>query len=287
MPNDMADGSDPTARFLARYDAVLRKWPVPVRAVEVPSRYGTTRVHVCGPADGTPLVLLPGGGDTSAVWHVNAGELAREHRVYAVDLMGDFGRSTHSGAPLRGTADLLDWLDTLMDALGLDRARLCGHSYGAWIALNYALRSPDRVGGLALLDPINCFTRASTRYLLRALPLLLRPSPERILAFQRWETGLPVTDPVWRAFLEGTAWARRSKVLPMRRPGAEALRACAVPCLVVLAGESKAHDARRTGAAVPALMPRAEVVVLPDVSHHSLPLAPSAGRLLVEFWRSR
>ncbi|OLB65670.1 MAG: hypothetical protein AUI10_05680 [Actinobacteria bacterium 13_2_20CM_2_72_6] len=48
--------------FLAAYDALLRRWPVPVEPVEVPSAYGTTRVNVCGPVDGEPLVLLHGGG---------------------------------------------------------------------------------------------------------------------------------------------------------------------------------------------------------------------------------
>src|SRR5215218_2885696 len=94
------------AAFLAAYDAVLRRWPADVRSIDVPSAYGATRVHVCGPEDGTPLVLLPGGGTTSAVWFANIEDLARAHRVYAVDLMGDIGRSVHDGAPLRGVGDL-------------------------------------------------------------------------------------------------------------------------------------------------------------------------------------
>ncbi len=274
------------AAFHAAYDEVLRGWPVEVSGRDVPTPYGSTRVNVCGPEDGTPLVLLPGGGTTSAVWFANVGELAAAHRVYAVDLIGDYGRSVHDGAPLRGTGDLTAWLDALLDGLGLDRVRLCGHSYGAWIALRYALHAPRRVDGLALLDPVQCFARMSGRYLLHAVLTSLKPAAERPRAFHRWETGGDPEDPVWRAFLDSTAVAKRSKVLPMPRPGKDALRACSVPALVCLADRSRAHDAPRVAAAARRLMPGAQVVTLPGASHHSVPTERPAGlnRLLVDFF---
>ncbi|MFE7131240.1 alpha/beta fold hydrolase [Streptomyces sp. NPDC057638] len=259
--------------FQRAYDAVLERWPLPVRAVDVTTRHGRTRVHVSGPVDGgtaPPLVLLPGGGTTSLAWYATVGELARTRRVYAVDLLGDIGR-TDSGAPPRNADDLVEWFDAVLDGLGLNRARVCGHSYGAWIALRHALLLPHRYEGLALLDPVNCFSPMSPRYLLRALPLALRPGAGRVLAFHRWETGAEPGDPVWREFLGATAVAHRSKVLMMRRPTASALRECGVPVLLVLAGRSRAHDPRRAAATARALLPDVRVHILPDASHHSLP----------------
>ncbi|WP_406261272.1 alpha/beta hydrolase [Streptomyces chartreusis] len=273
------------AVFFEAYDAVLRQWPVQVRGVDVPSPHGSTRVQICGREDGPPVVLLPGGGATSAAWFATVGELAPAHRVYAVDLIGDIGRSVHDGAPLRGAGDLVAWLDALFDELGLDGAHLCGHSYGAWIALNYALHAPRRLGRLVLLDPVNCFAGMSPRYLLHGLPTLLRPTVERMPAFHEWETGRPPEDPVWREFLDSTAFARRSKVVAMRRPKERDLRACAVPTLVVLAERSRAHSAPRTAAAARRLMPGASVVTLPGASHHSIPTERPAelNGLLAEF----
>lgn len=273
------------AAFFEAYDSVLRRWPVEVHSVDVPSSYGTTRVQVCGREDGAPIVLLPGGGMTSVAWFANVAELAPAHRLYAVDLMGDFGRSVHDGAPLRGAADLVAWLDALLDELGLDGAHLCGHSYGAWIALNYARQAPRRLGRLALLEPSCCFSGMSPRYLLRALPAMVRPTPARLRAFHRWETGRVPEDPVWRAFLESTATARRSKVVAMRRPTARDLRAFAVPTLVVLAERSRSHNVRRAAATARRLLPDARVVTLPDHSHHTLPAEQPAelNRLLAEF----
>ncbi|GGX19399.1 carboxylesterase [Streptomyces malachitofuscus] len=278
-------GGDGTA-FHTAYDDVLRGWPVEVRRTDVPTPYGSTRVNVCGPEDGTPLVLLPGGGTTSVVWYANVGALAAAHRVYAVDLIGDYGRSVHDGAPLRGAGDLSAWLDALFDGLGLDRAHLAGHSYGAWIALNHALRAPARIDRLALLDPVQCFARMSPRYLLHAVLNSLKPAAERPRAFHRWETGRDPGDPLWAAFLDSTAVAKRSKVVTMPRPGGEALRACGAPALVLLAEHSRAHDTPRVAAAARQLMPGAEVVVLPDASHHSIPTERPAelNRLLVDFF---
>ncbi|MFF5504078.1 alpha/beta fold hydrolase [Streptomyces roseolus] len=281
---DPGDSGDQTA-FFAAYDALLRRWPADVTAVDVESPYGRTRVHVCGPESGAPLVLLPGGGTTSMAWFGNVEALGRDHRVYAVDLMGDFGRSVNDGAPLRGPEDLTAWLDAVLDGLGLEQVRLCGHSYGAAIALRHALRHPHRVSRLALLDPTNCFAGMDPRYLLRALPTLLRPTVARQRAFLLWETGRPPEDPAWQDFLDATATAVRSKVVALRRPRPEELRACAVPTLVVLAGRSRAHDARRVAAKARDLLPAAEVAVLPDAGHHTLPTERPAelNRLLVRF----
>ncbi|MFI8367840.1 alpha/beta fold hydrolase [Streptomyces sp. NPDC085466] len=278
-------GTDDQAAFHTAYEAMLRRWPADVAALDVPTRYGSTRVHVCGPEDGTPLVLLPGGGTTSMAWFGNVEDLARDHRVYAVDVMGDVGRSVHDGAPLRGAGDLMAWLDELLDGLGLEEARWCGHSYGASIALRYALRAPHRITRLALLDPANCFAGPNPRYLLRALPHLLRPTVARQRAFLRWETGRPTDDPDWQAFLDGTTTAVRSKVVALRRPRPKELRACTVPTFVLLAERSRTHDARCVAAKARALLPGADVVILPDATHHTLPTERPAelNRLLVRF----
>jgi pimeloyl-ACP methyl ester carboxylesterase len=278
-------GSGGEAAFRAAYDAVLARWPADVRGIDVPTAYGTTRVHICGPEEGDPLVLLPGGGTTSVVWFANVGELSRTHRVYAVDLIGDIGRSVNQGAPVKGVADLMAWLAELHDALGLAGARLCGHSYGAWMALNFVLHAPHRVDRLALLDPVNCFAGMRPAYLMRAMPLLLRPTAERAGAFRRWESGSASEDPGWQEFLRSAAAIRAAKVVAMRRPKAAALRACTVPTPVLLAEHSRARDVRRVGDAVRRLMPRAAEATLRAASHHSVPTERPAelNRRLAEF----
>lgn len=101
------------AEFFAAYDAVLAQWPVAAEPVDLPSPFGTTHVNICGPRDGEPLVLLHAGGATSTVWFANVGELSRTHRVYAVDTIGEAGRSVSDGRPVDSLAGFMEWLDGL------------------------------------------------------------------------------------------------------------------------------------------------------------------------------
>src|ERR1700722_17360773 len=82
---------DLAAAFRARYDEALARWPLDTGAVDVPGPFGTTHVQACGPPDAPPLVLLHGGGCTSASWFANAGALSRAHSVYALDHAGAAG----------------------------------------------------------------------------------------------------------------------------------------------------------------------------------------------------
>lgn len=257
-------------RFLAAYDAVLAHWPVPVEPLDLPSAFGTTHVLACGPEDAPPLVLLHGGGTTAAVWFANVGALSRGRRVYAVDRIGEAGRSVPGDRPPRTVEDLHAWLAEVLDGLGAGAPDVCGHSYGAWLALTFALHSPDRVRRLTLLDPTQCFAGFAPGYLLRAAPLLLRPTAARARAFLAWETGGAAMAPEWPE-LYGLAAEFGEKMITGRRPTAEALRQLRAPTLVALAGASRVHDAERVAAAARRQLPDVETAVLPGATHHGMP----------------
>lgn len=110
--------------FYAAYDRVLQKWPVEVESIDMSTAHGTTRVNACGSADHPALVLLPGAGATSTVWFANVAALARHYRVYALDLMGDVGRSVPGETSIGSVDELLDWLSTVLDGLDLPTAAI-------------------------------------------------------------------------------------------------------------------------------------------------------------------
>jgi pimeloyl-ACP methyl ester carboxylesterase len=277
---------DRQVEFFAAYDAVLAQWPVPVTTVDVDSPYGTTHVLVCGPQDGEPLVLLPGYGATATAWFAAAEGLARDHRVYAVDPLGQAGRSVPHGEPIRTPTDLSAWLGRLLTALGLERTHLCGHSFGAWTALNYALDAGHRLRSLSLLDPSRCFAGFRPGYLLRAAPMLLRPTDGRVRGFLHWETGGRALDPAWLTLNAlGSVHFPAAKVVPNRLPQPARLAAATVPTLVLLAERSRAHEIQAVAANARARMPRVVVDVLPGATHHSIPTeqAPELSRRLTDF----
>lgn len=75
--------------------------------------------------------------------------LREGRRILNVDFRGHGGSTAPRGFTLEDLA--LDWL-AILDREGIDRAVLCGLSMGGMTALRLALRAPDRVAGLILLD---------------------------------------------------------------------------------------------------------------------------------------
>ncbi|NLV79993.1 MAG: alpha/beta hydrolase [Rhodococcus sp.] len=263
--------------FYRAYDRVLEKWPVDVTCVDLTSQYGTTRVNVCGPLDAPPVVLLPGAGATSTVWFENVAALADRFRVYAVDLLGDAGRSIADGKRIRSIDDLMSWLNAVTEDAGLTDFGLIGHSYGAMIALAYALREPGRVRNLVLLDPNSCFAGMRASYLAHAVPLLLRPNEKRERDFIRWETGGQDIDEDWLDLLaRGAAYFPKSKTIVPKRPKRNALEELAVDTTVILAADSKVHDAGQLAADIAGALPRLHPIAVEGATHHTMPMSPAA-----------
>ncbi|WP_240803813.1 alpha/beta hydrolase [Streptomyces sp. A0592] len=285
--------SSPSAgsAFRSAYDEALAGWPGPVEAAELPTPYGLTRVNSCGPDGAPPLVLLPGGGATSAVWGACAAAgAARTRRVHAVDLVGEPGFSVPApGRAPRTPEDLADWLGAVLDGLApRGPVTLAGHSYGAWIAAHHAAhhaaRRPARLGRLVLLDPTRVFAGLRPGYVLRALPVLVRPTPERIRSFLAWETRGAALDPAWLRLQDETARFPTTRPVTGPRPDLARLAEQDVRVDVLFAGRARCHDAGRAARAAREALPGARVDVLPGISHHALPLtaAPEIARLLAE-----
>jgi pimeloyl-ACP methyl ester carboxylesterase len=94
-----------------------------------------------------PVVFVHGAGGTHQHWLYQVRDLA-DSRTFALDLPGH-GRS--EGAGWDSVSAYADWLIAFLDAAGLDRAVLVGHSMGGAIAQDMALRHSNRVAGLGLV----------------------------------------------------------------------------------------------------------------------------------------
>jgi pimeloyl-ACP methyl ester carboxylesterase len=95
------------------------------------------------------VVFVHGAALDHSVWHHPARYLAHHgFAVLAVDLPGH-GRSP--GAVRTSVEALADWVAALIEAACLERAHVVGHSLGALVALDCAIRHPGRVAKLALL----------------------------------------------------------------------------------------------------------------------------------------
>jgi pimeloyl-ACP methyl ester carboxylesterase len=151
----------------------------------VSARGHTFHVQELGDRSAPPLVLLHGlFAGSIATWYFTAAPaLARARHVVMYDLRGH-GRSERT----RGGYDLATMaadLEALAECFGGGPIDLTGYSYGALVALCFALRRPDRVRRLALveaplppssLEEIDAFLARTPAEMAEALPSALRAS---------------------------------------------------------------------------------------------------------------
>lgn len=99
--------------------------------------------------DAPVVVLVHGAAMDHSVWVYHTRYFMHEGvAVLAPDLPAH-GRS--AGTPLTRIEDMAAWLERALDALGIGRVALAGHSMGALVALELAGRDPARVARLGLL----------------------------------------------------------------------------------------------------------------------------------------
>lgn len=145
-----------------------------------------------GPDDGPPLILSAGLGGSGSYWLPNVPALTEAgYRVILYDHRGT-GRSDRALPETVSVDDLADDIALLMDGIGIARATIMGHAAGGVAGLALALKAPERidklivVNGWALPDPhfVRCFDArlailrgAGAEAYLKAQPIFLFPAP--------------------------------------------------------------------------------------------------------------
>jgi pimeloyl-ACP methyl ester carboxylesterase len=116
------------------------------------------RVSLVEAGDGPAVLAIHGLGATKGSFLPTVAALATRFRTIALDLPGFGDSSKPIGAAYDSRFFATACVD-LLDALRLDRVHLVGNSLGGRVALEVALRYPDRVGRLALLTPALAWRR--------------------------------------------------------------------------------------------------------------------------------
>jgi pimeloyl-ACP methyl ester carboxylesterase len=113
---------------------------------------GDIFVEMRGPDAGPAVVFVPGTAAWSGFWLSVADEIGRNgYRAIAVDLP-PFGFSAHSASGAYSRADQAERLGALIQALGLQRPIVVGHSFGAGAVVELAMAHPESLGGMVLVD---------------------------------------------------------------------------------------------------------------------------------------
>jgi len=280
--------------YLAYYDSLaLKRWPVASEKRVVATSYGETFVRITGPADAPPLVLLPGAVATSLMWAPNIRELSEACRTYAVDMIGDVGRTTCT-KPVRHAADLLAWLDELFDALDLDEGvSLTGVSYGGWLTLQYAAHAPERLSTAIPLAPGGAVLRISARFMV-SLVLAGMFSRWLLQPLCRWIFADMVRkEPEWLdALLDEMRMGMRSlgpRSLPMPSTWTDAQwQALSVPTLFLVGEHETIYDSREAMLRLKRVAPEVRTEIIPGAGHDlSIVQAEKVDRKIIDFVKQR
>ena len=219
------------------------------------------------------VVLLHGAGFDHTAWALHSRWFAHHgYSVLAPDMPGH-GRSC--GAPLRSIAEMADWTAALLEAAGVARATLVGHSMGSLVALETAARHPAKVSALGLIGTTATMNVGPD--LLKAAEANDHAAVDMVsiwgLGFDA-ELGGSLAPGLW---MHGGA----QRVLERCPPGVlfsdlsacnayqDALAAASkitVPTTLVL-GERDMMTPSRGGKALAAALPNSRIVVLPGAGH--------------------
>ncbi|ASU77826.1 alpha/beta hydrolase [Actinopolyspora erythraea] len=266
-------------------------------------------MHYVESGAGTPLVLLHAFPVDARMWDGVRTELDAHFRVLAPDQRGMGQSPLHEAAAPELTSGDSPWPDerepspdsaaedvlALLDELRLPSAYVAGCSMGGYVAMALARRAPERIDGLILAD-----TKAeadSTEQRDNRLRVADRAEREGTTGWLAGDT-LPgilgrttrhrrdnVVERA-RALVEqqpsaGVAWAQRA--MAARPDSSGTLRAYEGPALV-LVGDEDALSPPESARDMAALLPRGELVTLPEAGHLSPLETPETFANAVREW---
>lgn len=272
------------------YEIAMKTLPIPTHTFDLQTDYGTVRVYEFGgqPRKTTPIVLLPGRSSGVPMWGKNLSELAAKRTVYALDAIGDAGLSVQSRM-LKDASDQARWLEQVFQQLELKRLHLVGHSFGGWLAANYAIYYPARVATLSVLDPVFVFQGLRWQVYLQAtlaiLPFLPRSLRDKMLSGIGGGAPIDRNDPIARMVADASRFFD-TRVPQPTRITEDQLRSLAMPVYAAIGGRSAMHDP--VAAEATAKKMRNSQVKIWPTGTHSLPMefAAEIDRELLHFMDS-
>lgn len=182
--------SENETKMMAMYNEKLSRWPVPYETIYIPTQFGETHVIISGPKHAPPLILLHAMGVNATMWLPNILDLSQHYRTYAIDTIGDLGKSRLYQLidyPKNGTA-YTKWLEEVFEKLDIEQAVVIGSSMGGWIALNFASDAPQRVNQLVLLGPQG-LSSGNLKVIFKLFSILLFPTESNKNNLVRWTLG--------------------------------------------------------------------------------------------------
>ncbi|WP_053991141.1 alpha/beta fold hydrolase [Mangrovimonas sp. TPBH4] len=138
--------------YFEAYDKALKLWGANYEELYVPTSFGMAHVIVSGPQKGEPTVLLHGMNASATSWYPNAKDLSKDHRVFAIDLLIEPGKSDMS-REVEDIDAIVAWYFEIFEKLQLEKFNIIGASRGGWLSVAIGLHDQTKIEKMVLLSP--------------------------------------------------------------------------------------------------------------------------------------
>lgn len=224
--------------------------------------------------DGPLVLLIHGVGLRAEAWCAQIDDLSRTCRVVAIDMPG------HGHSPALPDTDVLaDFTDSIVAALD-EPAIVVGHSFGAMIALDMAIKHKTRVNGVVALNAIyRRDAAAKTAVMVRANSLDGKMVADPTATLERWFGGAPSPQSSackeWLQTVDPSGYRNAYRIFAHEDGPTEAdLKALDCPALFVT-GEQEPNSTPAMSKRMAALAPSGRAEIFANAAH-MLPMTHAA-----------
>lgn len=227
------------------YKEAMQKMPR-TEAWQIETSFGVVQVYCWKNDDSkqkTPILLLPGKSSGTPMWSENLPDFYKNRTVYGIDILGDAGLSIQTKT-IKNSADQAKWIEELLSKLDLHKIHLLGHSFGGWLAANYASNYPERIASLILIEPVFTFQTLKLVVILKSIPYSLKFLPKKwrqgFLKMVSGSDSIDTSDPVAKMIDVGSNY--KSKLPTPVMITKKQLQSWNFPVYAALADRSAMHN---------------------------------------------
>lgn len=257
------------------YNAQIAKLDMPYHDIFVQTSFGKTHIVEIGNRDGKPLLVFHGGNSTTAYNLLECQFLLKDFHVYAVDIIGQPGKSAENVLAPFGY-HYGRWAGEVISALGYEKMCCFGGSFGGGVLAKLMCVAPQKVEKAVLLVPAG-FENSSVK---AAAKMLLPLSKYYLTGDERYlvETVLPMALSTKALTKQRMATVKNSidnvricAVMPTAVEP-ERLRRCKAKTLVIAAEKDCLFPASRVLPRAKRILPDCKIHMLKGCGHiHNLP----------------
>ena len=233
--------------FQIAYDESMALLPTPNDMKDIETTFGTIRTYYFTKEENKhkePILLLPGRGASTPMWVPNLEGLREKRPVYTIDLLGEPGMSVQTKA-IENQKQQAEWLNEVIEGLGLKKVHIVGVSIGGWTAMNLARYNPKHIATASLLDPVFVFAQIYIKMILASIPASVPIIPrflrEKMLSYVSEGAEINDDEPIAKLIESGM----RNYKLKTPAPNLfrkEDLKNIKVLVLALMAKKSKMHN---------------------------------------------